>query len=602
MEQSQRRLGRPEQWSRSRRFKKAPIVAVALVATVGAFLSSENRHVAGNNAAPSTGTCEGKDALNPACSAAEGIERSLAASSDSAGVQNPQEMDFSSDTRTRSPRRAWQQDDGAAMLVPGHTLMELCASSPDTAVTQCRAHKTTELYSLTSGSGGRDEAKELSISGQVLSADGQSLAGVSIVALPERLDDEAITLTKNLRFWTVTDAFGAYSFSGLPSGEYMIRSARQGQYQSSRVSARTGIDYADLIMLHPVEMLAEGRVVDSFGEPLEGVTVFPTLVGQGSVQTGPDGRFELPLSVKPGVDSVKLQFQMAGYNDQSSSVRIGGHAEPTIDETSVVMDVVQSWTSLKGMVTDDDGQPLAGRRVELMPDAAQRAQSTTTDENGRYTFAFVEAPADYQLVVSGGSGFKDVKQDIRVTTAGKEVDVVTEPFETGAVVGQLMNQHGSPVADFQLVLKNVDSIDANAVVRTDSLGNFEIPEAPAGELVISSVSMPSILVKGLLLQPGERIHVSMVLDWGQHTIRGQVVDATGVPVPASRVVLNWSHRDERLDTQTTRRTATDSEGRFAFSNLGPGPHSLKVDAPGFLGVDIEHDLSRQGYDLTVRLN
>jgi hypothetical protein len=57
-----------------------------------------------------------------------------------------------------------------------------------------------------------------------------------------------------------------------------------------------------------------------------------------------------------------------------------------------------------------------------------------------------------------------------------------------------------------------------------------------------------------------------------------------------------------VNTQATRRTATDSQGQFTFSNLGPGPHSLKVDAPGFLGVDIDHDLSRQGYDLTVRLN
>jgi hypothetical protein len=165
-----------------------------------------------------------------------------------------------------------------------------------------------------------------------------------------------------------------------------------------------------------------------------------------------------------------------------------------------------------------------------------------------------------------------------------------------------VNQNGFPIPDFELVLKNVESRNPVAVVRTDSLGNFEIPAAPAGELVFSSVSTPSVLMKGLHLEPGQRVDMPMVLDWGGHSIRGQVVDSRGNPVPASRVVLNWSHRDERLDTQTTRRTATDVHGRFAFSNLGPGPHSLKVDAPGFLGVDIDHDLSRQGYGLTVRLN
>jgi hypothetical protein len=41
---------------------------------------------------------------------------------------------------------------------------------------------------------------------------------------------------------------------------------------------------------------------------------------------------------------------------------------------------------------------------------------------------------------------------------------------------------------------------------------------------------------------------------------------------------------------------------FAFSNLGPGPHSLLIDAPGFPSVDLDHNLNRDGYSLTVRLN
>ena len=99
-------------------------------------------------------------------------------------------------------------------------------------------------------------------------------------------------------------------------------------------------------------------------------------------------------------------------------------------------------------------------------------QSATTDKEGRFNFAFVEVPAEYRLVVSGGSGFKDIQQDIQVTANTNEVDVVTEAFETGAVVGQLVNQNGFPIADFELVLKNVDSIEPNAVVRTDSQGNL----------------------------------------------------------------------------------------------------------------------------------
>jgi protocatechuate 3,4-dioxygenase beta subunit len=601
MEQSHRRHERTKEWLSARVVKRPALVAAALVAAAGALLFFDNVHDAADaDAFSALIGCEEQSMSMPGCYSSTTI--APAPVIQTTGWQDLPVPGPSPDRRDRSPRRAWQQENNNSSLEPEYTLVEVCAKSPDLAVTHCRAHTTTELHARIKADASNDDKAGFLISGRVLSADGESLEGVSVVALPERLDDDAIKLSDNLRFWTVTDTLGAYSFRGLPAGEYMIRSSRQGSYQPARVYARTGIDYANLVMARNSEMLVEGRVLGGFGEPIEGVTVFPTLLGQASVQTGVDGRFELPLLVKPGIKLLTLQFQMAGYKDQSSRVQLGSDSEPVTDEVKVVMDMVQSWTSLEGTVTDDEGQPLAGRRVELRPQSGRRAQTTETDSSGRYAFAFVDSPADYRLVVSGSSAFKDVERDIRVTNNGEEVDVVAEAYRFGTVVGRLVNQHGFPVSDFELVLKNVESLKPDAVVRTDSLGNFEVPAAPAGDLVISSVSTPSILVKGLHLEPGELIDISMVLDLGHHAIRGQVVDSLGNPVSASRVILNWSHRDEQLDTYTTRRTATDSQGRFAFSNLGPGPHSLKVDAPGFLGIEIDHDLSQQGYDLTVRLN
>jgi protocatechuate 3,4-dioxygenase beta subunit len=601
MEQSQLRHGQvAEQFRGRRRIKKQLIVAAALMTAAGVFLSFEGWH---NDTFPaSRGVCEGKNLSSPVCAAPNAAAQFSADVAESMGLQESREVYSLPSTRNRSPRRAWQQDEHVSNLLADYTLVEVCTNSSDLAVSGCQGRTLRDLRPLTSAGVSDDEEKRLSISGEVLSSEGESLEGVRVVALPERLDNDTAEPSESLRFWTMTDPLGKYSFRGLPPGEYMIRSARLGPYYPARVSARTGSDYADLVMSRKSQLVVEGRVVGSFGEPLEGVTVFPTLLGQASVQTGLDGRFELPLSVKPDIASLSLQFRMAGYKDQISRVQIGGRLEPLNEEVRVVMDMVQSWTSVEGMVTNNAGQPLAGRRVELRPQAGRRTQSTTTDASGRYVFDFVESPADYRLFVSGGEGFKDVERELHVTTYGNDADVVAEAYETGVIAGRLVNQNGVSIPGFELVLKNVESRNPIAVVRTDSLGNFEVPAAPAGELVFSSASTPSVLVKGLHLEPGERVDMSLVLDWGDHLIRGQVVDSRGNPVPASRVVLNWSHRDEQIDTQTTRRTATDTQGRFAFSNLGPGPHSLKVDAPGFLGVDIDHDLSRQGYGLTVRLN
>ena len=266
------------------------------------------------------------------------------------------------------------------------------------------------------------------------------------------------------------------------------------------------------------------------------------------------------------------------------------------------MHPVESWTSLSGTIYSDSGEPLAARTVELRPHSAQQTFSAITDDQGRYTFPVIESPADYRLIVFGGVDHKDSQLSVNLTVDMDEFDVVIESYEFGTVTGQLVNLNGVPVPDFDLVLRNTASRKPNALVSSDEFGNFEIPAAPAGELVVASQSTPSIMVQGLHLTPGGKLHLPLVLDWGEHEIRGIVVDAHDNPVPASRIILRWSHQVDGITTKATRRTAADTQGYFAFGNLGPGPHSLHINAPGFSTVDIDHDLSRQGYDVMVRLN
>jgi protocatechuate 3,4-dioxygenase beta subunit len=584
----------------------AVITVAVIVAAGGFFLFFKSRSDEANLTGLLPPDCEEQEISNPECrpSVASGqtppsvIEGDDLEGDDLGGAHA---ASSEAEMRKRSPRRAWQQQANASNLRSGRTLVELCTNSGDIDPLPCQARFPREMFAFGSTATAKHEESRHVISGDVLSAHGEPLGDVAVVASPQRLDDADVNESESLRYWTKTDSLGAYSIAGLPAGEYTVRSARHGQYHPARISVRAGVDYADLVMDQNLELLIGGRVTNESGEPLEGVTVFPKLLGQRSVQSGPDGRFELPVSVKPLTTSLALSVQAPGYKDQSKKIRIGTYPARVDEDVSIVMDAVHSWTSLTGSVSDDVGQPLAGYRVELSSSTSRKTQHTSTDESGRYTFTFVESPADYELLVLGGAAFKDAEKYIHVTTDMKEVDLVTEAYGVGTVAGRLLNQSGMPIADFDLVLRNVESRESNAVVTTDSLGNFEI-SAPAGEVVMSSLSTPTVLVQGLHIEPGDRVYLPMVLDWGDHSIRGLVIDSKGNPVPASRVILNWSRRDDQLNTLATRRTATDSQGQFAFTNLGPGPHSLKVDAPGFPGVEIDHDLSRQGYDLTVRLN
>jgi hypothetical protein len=489
-----------------------------------------------------------------------------------------------------------------AGLQPGQTLFELCVPGLEGSRPHCSAGLYDEAIARLAPDGESDAGTSRAIAGRVLTDDGVGLPGVSIIARPKRLKAGGSDAPGNVRFWTVSDGRGRYSLDDLPEGEYTIRSRAKGPYPSKRISARTGVDYADLVLSQKSTVLVEGQVFGSAGDSLEGVTVLPLALGQPSVLTDDTGRFRLPMTLKPSVRHVGLRFQRPGYHEQSTQVEFKTLEVSSATAPDVVLHPVETWTSVSGTVYSDSGNPLAGLTVELRPDNGQQAYRTATDRWGHYSFPAVECPAEYRLSIFGGSRFRDYHEPVRITADMGALDVITESYEFGEVAGQLVNVNGEPVPDFELVLRNVDSRKANTLVSTDEFGNFAIPEVPAGELVVASQSTPAILVQGLQLRAGDRLHLPLVLDWGKHEIRGTVVDASGSPVAASRIVLQWSHSADGISMQATRRTAADLQGQFAFSNLGPGPHSLRIDAPGFSPVAIDHDLSRSGYGVTVRLN
>jgi hypothetical protein len=617
MDKSQRRLSGKTALTSGQRLKL--VVALILAASVaGVVMFEPNNHQPVAYTGKVTGIdCTDKNYADMAealaCSSGTAVRAATEASNSSAqaaaGTATNNQLRPLQDKRSSDVRRRPDNQSSAQIPRPGYTLVMRCSESIQNNNPQCRS----ENYSAQFNASESASTAGYTISGRVVTPGEGGLGGVNIVASPQRLKDKPeVSGTGTLRFSTVTDSLGAYTLDGLPEGEYTIRSGTHGPYQSARIAARTGVTYADLVVFKNSAAVVAGQVLTANREPLEGVTVLPLLSGQPSVLTGDDGRFQLPVTLKPTINSFTLRFQRPGFSEQTSRVErqkpnlavATGESgvAPAITPLMVVMHPVESWTALDGTVSSETGEPLAGRMVELRLRTAQQKYTTTTDAQGGYSFPVVESPADYRLIIFGGADHKDYQQNLSMTAATAELNVFLEPYEFGEVSGRLVNQNGVAVADFGLVLRNTGSQKPNATVRTDENGKFAIEAMPAGDLVVASQSTPAILVQGLHLDQGDNLQLPLVLDWGDHEIRGSVVDANGNPVPASRVVLQWSYELEGVSTKATRRTAADTQGHFAFSNLGPGPHSLQINAPGFSTVDINHDLRRQGYDLTVRLN
>ena len=94
----------------------------------------------------------------------------------------------------------------------------------------------------------------------------------------------------------------------------------------------------------------------------------------------------------------------------------------------------------------------------------------------------------------------------------------------------------------------------------------------------------------------------MVLDLGQHKIQGLVTNRGGDPVVSPVVVLTWRHKENAVQSASSRSTNTGANGSFEFAGIGGGQHSLQVKAPGYRAAVIEIDVGMDPANIVVELD
>jgi protocatechuate 3,4-dioxygenase beta subunit len=486
------------------------------------------------------------------------------------------------------------------------TINELCAADPGNSDTRCASASTGTSGVLTTArdNASSQKASGKTIAGRLLDEDGLGIEGVKVTAIAERTveDRDGAEAETHLRRTTTSVAGGYYAFHDLPDGNYRIQTSDLGEYRSAWRSVRAGLLEADLVLVTDRKMAVRGQVLDEDGQPLEGVMVLPNMVGLASTTTDRHGHYRLALFVQPDTTDVRLTFRSAGFVEKTVPLRLPVSIDPLEPVLDVVMTDVDSWTTVTGSVVDTDGEALPGRVVQLQAIGQRASYRVTTDEEGVFVFDAVEAGLTYRLAVLGGPGFPDYSRHVWIDVKESEFHVALEPFSYGEVSGRLVNLEGAPIPDFTMTLRNAASRSPNATLSSDDEGRFAIDRAPLGELYFSTRASPSMLVRGVRLEAGDELHVPLVLDWGQHEIRGLVVDQRGSPVSGSEITLTWSHDSDGLQSSSVRRTTSDAQGNFVFKALGPGPHRLQIESPGRPVMALNHDVRKQGYDLTIRMN
>lgn len=193
------------------------------------------------------------------------------------------------------------------------------------------------------------------------------------------------------------------------------------QINKNRGGWQRNFDHLDFDLtpgMEPVTITVEkavkviGRVLDPDGKPVAGATVAPALTGTGnsltgdtrfSVVTGPDGRFTMTLPASGG-----RQYNLMAHDGKYQEYRHWGNGvlppfatKPGQEITEVELKLTKPAT-VRGRVTDGNGQPIANRRVRAA--AADLLENryydptVTTAADGTFELKFIR-PSEQHIQV-----------------------------------------------------------------------------------------------------------------------------------------------------------------------------------------------------------
>jgi hypothetical protein len=357
-----------------------------------------------------------------------------------------------------------------------------------------------------------------------------------------------------------------------------------------------------LVLKRSKGVTIQGRVFDADGEALGDVLVAQADRPEQWELSGPSGDFLVELNVSGNRQQVGLVFSLDGYREKRISVRRDEWEDPSTYLEVALEDEPRS-TDVRGLLSDSRGGAVAGERVMLVCPGLVRSYGATSGDDGRFTLSDLPTGETCHLRINPQGPYAEYRRTgITLPPQGLDLAIRLTDKEEGTVAGYALDPEGRQLPGFSLLLESSADDAFSRRLTADATGFFLAERVPAGALRFEVPAQPGLSVDGVHLKPGDEQYVDLVFDWGDHHVVGQVLDPAGAPVPGGRVVLAMNHVDGTIRSRSWRATTTDNRGQFAFSGIGPGPHTLSVQVDGYPEVSMDTSIVQPIETIRVSLN
>lgn len=320
------------------------------------------------------------------------------------------------------------------------------------------------------------------ISGRVTGEDGRPVALASVSVY--RPDGRRLSGTR-------ADGEGAFTIGGLEGGPFRLRASAPdaprwmghdfsygGRYLGAeREGVAAGTD--DLAIRLPVGETIAGTVRDRDGRPVGGEWVRAVLLpgqdeakasmGGYAIQAGrtdADGTFEI-AGLAPG--RYRLDWSWApGMNARAAILPLAGGESVAAGSANVRLTAGRPG-DVRGTVTDEDGAPVAGVRVEVVPIGAAGGMSGKSGEDGAFVVPGLSGLFPYRLTVEARDYLPATVERVQAGQQG----VAVRLSRGLSAAGRLLGADGAPKAKTSVRLTH-ETGKHQASFRTDEVGRFSV--------------------------------------------------------------------------------------------------------------------------------
>jgi len=251
-----------------------------------------------------------------------------------------------------------------------------------------------------------------SIEGRVVDEAGQPISGALIYAW---LHTNGRVLKT---FRTASDESGRFRLDGLPQGDYRLRATAKGFLNEHRIEETTVVadQTAEVNFMLRRGAAISGTVTDEAGNPVHKARLTlaktdGTALFAHTAFTDKNGYFSM-TGLPEG--TYKLKVWHKDYLPQDT----GPYTLQPPDTLTDVRIVLSTGVTLKGVVVDEDGNPIKGVTVSATCSNPYLYRNTVTDKNGRFEIkGLYDAPLTVSAVLAGRQKFLPwMKRDLRPST------------------------------------------------------------------------------------------------------------------------------------------------------------------------------------------